>query len=69
MFESFKFYYLCVSMYMYMCTPVPTEAKRGYPLELELQAVLSHTIWVQGTKLWFSGREASALDSVRGPGK
>lgn len=31
------------------------------PLELELWAVMSHLIWVPGTKRWFSARAANTL--------
>lgn len=39
-----------------MCVQVPDEAKRGYqiPLELELQDIVSHQVWVLGNKLGFS---------------
>jgi hypothetical protein len=37
--------------YVYMTTDTHGDHKRCIPLELELQAVRSHLIWVWGTKL------------------
>lgn len=46
MFGSFKFYFLCVSVYMYMfmCTRVPTDSKRGCPVDSLLLAI-EHGCW------------------------
>lgn len=34
------------------------------PLELELKAVVDHSTWVLGTKLWASERAASASTNL-----
>lgn len=65
---------LCVHMYIYVCvfvcmyahthTQMSTKARRGYhiPLELELQAFVSHWIWEEGTELLSSARTASTFN-------
>lgn len=43
---------------------VPVEARRVLdPLELKLQGVVSHLMWVLGTQLQSSAKAASAFDS------
>lgn len=59
-------YIWCVSecMYMYhVCEGTPGGQKRASaPLELELQSVVKHLIWVLGTVPEFSARAASTIN-------
>lgn len=48
---------------MCTCVKVPVEVRRGRPLELELQRVVSHDMtWVPRTTLWSSVRVSSSLN-------
>lgn len=63
--DLFLFTYVCVYPREFICTTcmqVPVEAREHeIPLELELQAVMSHLIWVLGTIPWSSARKVSTL--------
>lgn len=53
---------ICVCVYMNMSAGT-LEARRGdRPLELEFRALMSYLVWVLGTKLGSSAREASPLN-------
>lgn len=53
---------ICVCVYMNMSAGT-LEARRGdRPLELEFRALMSYPVWVLGTKLGSSAREASPLN-------
>ena len=56
---------VCVCMLVYVtCVQVPTEAREEEldPLDLKLQVVVSHPMWVLGTELGSSGRAASSIN-------
>ena len=63
-----KIYFVCVCVclldFIYtICTQKPHGAQKlSEPLELEVQVVLSHLIWVLGTEPRPSGRAASAAN-------
>lgn len=62
--RTFLFMHLC--MYVYLHVQVPPEAKdnmESSAMELELQVVVSHSIWVPGTEPQFSTRAANVLDN------
>lgn len=55
------FIYVCGSV-GHVCTGVFRSHKRALePSELECQMVVSHLMWVLGTKQWFSTRTVHAL--------
>lgn len=59
----FVLYYVYVYRFVHLST-LRTEGRRQcqIPLVLELQAILSHLLWVLGTKLAPSGRLESTLN-------
>lgn len=64
--DLFSYIYVSRSSCMSSCVPhvcKVTQETRGCPaLKLELQRILSHRMWVQGTKPWSSRRTLSALN-------
>lgn len=62
------FYHLCLYMYLHICTctrcvQVPTEARRGHHIPLELTyTCLCCLLWLLGTTPRTSGKAASALN-------
>lgn len=62
--------YKCPSfLFYYLCAHVKGDASRGQnrvldTLDLELYAVVSHSMWVLGTELWSLARTAVFLITV-----
>ena len=55
----FLYVYVCVSVYgyMYICVGSQGSQKRALaPLKLEVQAIVSHLVWMLRTELGFSAR-------------
>lgn len=54
--------------HVYLSAVAHRDRKRvSYPLELELQAVVSHLVWVRGTELESFAREWLLLTSESSP--
>ena len=56
-------------MYVVYMSAVPTEARRGHlvPLELELQVAVSHSVWMLGRELVSSGRAVPVVKCSLAP--
>ena len=52
---------MCVS-FVDLCSGHRSQKKISEPLELELQVVVSHPVWVLGTKLGSSARATNAFN-------
>lgn len=54
---------VCVCGHVLQSTDAHRDRKRvSYPLELELQAIVSHLVWVQGTELESFAGAVAALN-------
>lgn len=62
---SWTYFYMCVCAFVFVCVGMRTywgQMIVSHSTELELQATVSHAMWVLEAKLGFTGRAASIFD-------